>query len=137
MGRQAQVALLEHAYALWADGDFEGVLKLTTDDVEWIPPSYALEPKPLRGHDEVRRGIGSYFESFEVFVPIAEEIIPAAHEDEYLVLVRTHTRGRGSGAEVHMDVAHLIRFRGDRIARFEVIPDRAEALARSGIERGN
>jgi ketosteroid isomerase-like protein len=135
VGREEQIAILERAYALWAEGDFERVLELATDDIEWIPPSYALEPKPLRGHDEVRRGIGSYFESFDLFVPEPEEIIPGAREDEYVVLVRTHTRGRGSGAEVEMQVAHLIRLRGGRVARFEVVPDRAEALERAGVER--
>ena len=93
------------------------LLALATPDIEWIPPSYTLEPGPLRGPEEVRRGINAYFEDFEEFLPEPEQIVDASRPGEYLVMVRTRARGRGSGAEVTIEVAHLITFRdGTRLA---------------------
>jgi ketosteroid isomerase-like protein len=135
VSRNQDLATIQRAYELWAQGDFEGLLALATPDVEWIPPSYTLEPGPLRGPEEVRRGINAYFEDFEEFLPEPEEIIDASRPDEYLVLVRTRARGRGSGAEVTIEVAHLITFREGRVSRVEIFADRADGLAAAGIER--
>jgi ketosteroid isomerase-like protein len=44
------------------------------------------------------------------------------------VIATTHTRGRGSGAEVSVPVAHLIRVRDGRIVRFQVFTDREGAI---------
>ena len=134
MSRDQELAAIQRAYELWAQGDFEGLLALATPDIEWIPPSYTLEPGPLRGAEEVRRGINAYFEDFEEFVPKPEEIFDASRPGEYLVMVRTRARGRGSGAEVTIEVAHLITFREGRVSRVEIFIDRADGLAAAGIE---
>jgi ketosteroid isomerase-like protein len=135
VSRDQELATIQRAYDLWAQGDFEGLLALATPDLEWIPPSYTLEPGPLRGPEEVRRGIEAYFEDFEEFLPRPEKIVDAARPGEYLVLVRTRARGRGSGAEVTIEVAHLITFREGRVSRVEIFTDRAEGLAAAGLER--
>lgn len=130
----SEIDLIERAYELWAAGDFEGLLALVSEDVVWVPPSYALEPGPFRGKDAVRRGIDAYFEVFEHFQPHPERIIPAPQRGVFLVLVRTETRGRGSGVETTMDVAHLITVEDGRFTRVEIIPDRPAAFARAGID---
>jgi ketosteroid isomerase-like protein len=134
VSRDQELATIQRAYELWAQGDFEGLLALATPDIEWIPPSYTLEPGPLRGAEEVRRGINAYFEDFEEFLPEPEEIFDAPSPGEYLVMVRTRARGRGSGAEVKIEVAHLITFRDGRVSRVEIFIDRADGLAAAGIE---
>jgi ketosteroid isomerase-like protein len=130
VSREEEVATIQHAYVLWAQKDFEGLLALAAPDIEWIPPSYALEPGPRHGPQEVQRGINAYFEDFEEFVPEPEEIVDASRSGEYLVMVRT----RGSGAEVTIEVAHLITFREGRVSRVQIFTDRAEGLAAAGIE---
>lgn len=126
--------MIERAYGLWGEGRFDEFLELIDPDVEWIPPAYALEPGPVRGLDAVRRGIDSYFEAFEEFVPRADRIIPTSRDGEYLALVRTRTRGRGSGVEIEIEVAHLIEIRDGRFVRFQVFTDRGDAFAASGLE---
>jgi ketosteroid isomerase-like protein len=129
------VELIRRAYRLWRAGDFEGLLALCTDDVEWIPPSYLVGiTGPQVGKDALRAGIEAYFESFEEFWPEPEEILDGAEPGTYLALVRTHTKGRGSGAEVTIDVAHLFTIRDHRVVRFQVIPDRQEARQVAGID---
>jgi ketosteroid isomerase-like protein len=119
---------------LWHTGDYEGLLALCDDKIEWIPPAYALEPGPKLGKDALREGIASYFEAFDEFWPEPEKFMDGAEPGSYLVFARTHTRGRGSGAAVTMEVAHLFLVRGGRFVRFQVIPDRAEALQIAGVE---
>ena len=126
--------LIRHAYRLWRAGDFEGLLALCSDEVEWVPPSYLVGfSGPQAGKDALRAGIASYLESFEEFWPEPEEILDAAEPGSYLVLVKTHAKGRGSGAEVTMEVAHLFTIREHRVVRFQVIPDREDARRIAGI----
>jgi ketosteroid isomerase-like protein len=80
----------------------------------------------------VRRLIGSYFESFANFVPDAEEVVPGS-EGRYLVLIKLHTRGQGSGAEVETQGAHVLTMRGGKVMRVEVYPDRDEAAVVAGV----
>ena len=134
MSRDQELATIQHAYVLWAQEDFEGLLALATPDIEWIPPSYTLEPGPHHGPEEVRRGIEAYFEDFEEFVPEPQEIVDGSRPGEYLVMVRTRARGRGSGAAVTIEVAHLITFREGRVSRVEIFTDRAQGLAAAGLE---
>ncbi len=134
MSRDEDVALIERAYRLWEAGDFDGLLALCVEDVEWIPPTYMVEISgPQTGKGALRAGIASYFESFEKFWPEPEEILEGAEPGTYLVLVTTHAKGRGSGAEVTIEVAHLISIRDGRVVRFHVVTDRDEARRIAGI----
>ena len=132
----ADIALINRAYELWAAGDFDGLLELVADDVVWVPPSYALEPGPHVGRDAVRRGIDGYLEVFDEFVPRPERILKASEPGTYLVLATTATRGRGSGVETTMDVAHLIVIANGEFTRVEIIADRPTAFERAGIHPG-
>ena len=106
-----------------------------SDDVVWVPPSYALEPGPYQGREAIRRGIDAYFEVFDRFEPRAERILPGAEPGVYLVLASTATRGRGSGVETTIDVAHLITVSDGRVVRIEVLPDRPQAFEKAGLPR--
>ncbi len=98
-------------------------------EVEWVSAPHAPDPGPHHGHDAVRRALGDYFDSFDVFRPEADQVLATRRDDELLVLATTHVRGKGSGAEVSIEVAHLIRVEGDRIVRMQVFTDREAAIA--------
>ena len=97
-------------------------------EIEWITAAHAPEPGPHHGHDAIRRAIGAYLDSFDVFTPEVERILETQRPDELLVLATTHTRGKGSGAEVSVPVAHLVRVRDGLIVRFQVFVDRELAI---------
>ena len=134
MSRADDVALIERAYELWSRREFDALLELVDPEVVWVPPQYMLEPEPLRGHDAVRRGIDRYFEVFDRFEPSAEQILETDEAGRYLVLVRTEARGRGSGIETTIEVAHLITIRDGRFVRLEIILDRPMAFEQAGLE---
>jgi ketosteroid isomerase-like protein len=135
MSREDDLRLIESAYRLWGARDFDGLLALVDPEVVWVPPVYALEPGPLRGHDAVRRGIDAYFEVFERFEPRAEEILDTPEPGRYLVMARTETRGRESGVETTIEVGHLLTIRDGRFTRVEIVTDRQEARERAGLDR--
>jgi ketosteroid isomerase-like protein len=81
----------------------------------------------------VQRGIDAYLDSFEVFRPEPERIMAGSEPGMVLVLARTFVRGKGSGVEVDIPVAHLLTLRDGKVARFEVFTDRDEALAAAGL----
>ena len=103
------VELIRRAYETWArSGELESLIAFLDPEIEWLTAPYAPEPGPHHGHDAIR--------------------LATRRSDEYLVVATTHTRGKGSGAEVSVPVAHLIRLRGDKIVRLQVFTDREQAI---------
>lgn len=127
------IALIERAYELWRSDGIEGPLELAAEEVEWVPPAQGLEPGTKRGKDAIRAAYRAYEETFEEFLPEAQEILPAAEPGVYLVLARTSVRGRGSGAAVSIEVGHLVTIDEGRLARLQVVIDRAEAMRLAGL----
>jgi ketosteroid isomerase-like protein len=127
------VALVERAYALWAEDGLEGLRAVMHDEVEWHPPPQAPEPGPFRGPEEILRVANSYMESFGEFRPVPDRIVPGAEPDQVLVLANLTTVGRESGAEFTMPVGHLITIRGGLVARFQVFPEQDDALRAAGL----
>jgi ketosteroid isomerase-like protein len=129
------VEIASKAYAAWAEGDVDAFLEeFVHPEIEWVTPPVSPEPGPFRGHDEIRRMIASYLDSFEVFRPEPERILPAPAADQVVVLATVHTRGKGSGAEVGVRVGHLLTIRDDKVIRFQVFIDQRDALAAAGLD---
>jgi len=129
------VELARRAYEAWAAEDVDRFLEeFVHPDVEWLTPPLSPEPGPFRGHDQVRKMIDGYFESFDFFRPEPERILPAASADQVVALVITRTRGKGSGAEVDIRVAHLLTIQDDKVIGFQVFMDRREALIAAGLD---
>ena len=126
---------LERAYATWAEsGSLDRLLDGFVDnEVVWLTAPGSPEPGPHHGHAGVRRAVGDYLDSFEYFRPEVERIIETPVPDQLLVFANTRVKGKGSGAEVMTSVAHLVVLEHGSIVRFEVIPDREEAMRRAGL----
>jgi ketosteroid isomerase-like protein len=79
----------------------------------------------------MRRFVKSYFEAWEWFrLQPVEYIDTEAHVVAFL---NTNGRGRGSGAEVEGEVAHVWTFRGQRATRCLSFASREEALEAAGL----
>jgi ribosomal protein S18 acetylase RimI-like enzyme/ketosteroid isomerase-like protein len=130
------IALIERSYERWRSEGIDGVLELADEQVEWVPPPQALEPETKRGKQAIRAGYRAYEETFDEFLPEADEILPTGEPGLYLVLARTSVRGRGSGAAVSIEVGHLVTVRDGRLARMQVVIDRNEARRLAGLPAG-
>lgn len=131
------VELIRAAYRAWDFRDLSPFLELIAEDAEWVPPSYAPERGPHIGREAIERGIEAYREGFEEFRPEPVRILEGGRPGTYLVLVKTFTRGKGSGIETTIDVGHVIEARGGKLARLEVHADIDEAHRAAGLEPGS
>jgi ketosteroid isomerase-like protein len=132
---ETNIEFLRRAYATWAEsGSLDALLDgFVDEEVVWLTAPWAPEPGPHRGHAAVRQALGHYLDSFEYFRPEVERIIETPDPDRLLVFAVTRAKGKGSGAEVATAVAHLIELSEGSIVRFEVIPDREEAMRRASL----
>jgi ketosteroid isomerase-like protein len=134
MTDDAAIEVVKRGYDAWARGDIEGLFSIMDPEIEWHPPPNFPEHGPHRGVEAIRRAMSSYGETFDYFVSEPKRILATGRPGEVLALATTRTRGRGSGAEVAIEVAHLFEVRDGKVVRMEVIPDQREALRRVGLD---
>jgi uncharacterized protein len=115
---------IESADAFWALLDEHVVW-----DVRGMP---ALDISGVYvGRDAVIRASRHYSGTWDDYQLDAEELIEAG--SSVVIVVRERGRGRGSGAPFDRRWAQVWTFRGGRIVRWEVFPDKAAALAAVGL----
>jgi uncharacterized protein len=111
--------------------DVPGVLAECDPDVEWHPYLSSLSGDPIRGHDGIREYMASLEEAWEEFRHQPEDFIAAG--DKVVALLHTHARGRGSGAEIDVPVAHVLTFKDGKCLKYVSYLDRAEGLRAAGV----
>ena len=114
-------------YDAMLTGDAEPWLAAITDDFEWRWPPGMLEgTSAFRGREGVREGNRIWSEAWEQLAMEPQEVLERG--DDVLAVVRYRARGRTSGLEIDETVAHLWRFRGEKIAemRMSARVDRAK-----------
>jgi uncharacterized protein len=126
------VAAAKRLYESRNRGDVDGVLAECDPDVEWHSHLATLSGQPIRGHDGVREYMVSLQEDWESFRHEAEQFLDAG--DKVVVLLHIYARGRASGIDVNVPVAHVLTFERGKCLRFVSYHDRAEALKAAGME---
>lgn len=127
----ANVEATERIYAARLRGDVDALLAELDPDVEWQPHLAALGGRAVRGHEGVRGYLGSLAEEWDEFRQEPEQLLDAG--DEVVVFLNTYGRGRASGVEIEMQVAHVLRFEDGRCVKNVTYLDRAEALSAAGL----
>jgi ketosteroid isomerase-like protein len=136
---EENLELVRLSYDALASGNLDAWLHFFDPDVEWLPPPIwaALEvggdpeAQVLRGHAGIRRFMdvtGDMWEKQE----ISPERFLDAGDDQVVAFVRLRVRGR-NGVEIDEPWAHLITLRSRKVVRFEIYPDRSEALEAAGL----
>ena len=103
-------------------------------EVTWHPHLATLGGIPIRGHDGVREYMASLQEDWIGFRHEPEEFIDAGG-DTVVALLHTYARGRESGADVEVPVAHVLTFKGGKCMGYVSYHDRAKALRLAGVKR--
>jgi ketosteroid isomerase-like protein len=135
-----RVELLRELYAAF---DFRSAAAGRLDDLfrRHAVPDFELVPPPIYPDTEVTVGL----EGFDAFMRMLTEVweewrfeIEQMEDagERVLVLLTLHARGRESGAVAEVSAAHVVTFRGERVARLEVFVDREEARAAAGLSAG-
>jgi ketosteroid isomerase-like protein len=109
---RANVPAAKRIYEARNRGDVEAVLAEFDPEVTWHPHLATLAGNPIRGHDGIREYMASLQEDWIGFRHEPEEFIDAG--DKVVALLQTYARGRESGVDVAMPVAHVLTFKGGR-----------------------
>lgn len=125
------ISLLQQAVEPFNRRELDPVFEFLDPEVEWLPPPRSIEPA-RRGHAGVRELFESWFESWEHLRIEVEDVFRAG--DELAVFVRQSGQGRGSGVEVAVRVAYLWTLRDGKVVRFQLFPERREALRAAGLD---
>jgi ketosteroid isomerase-like protein len=126
------VETVRAAYEAWnrADGSF---LEYLDPEVEWIPAAQFLEG-PVKGIDALKRLLDTFTDAFEEVRWTPVRILEGAQAGEVVAILDTESRGKESGAEVKVRVAHLLRVRGGKVVWGKIYPNADEGLRAAGIE---
>src|SRR5690242_21900134 len=120
----ANVAAAKRFYEARNRGDVDAVLAECHPDVTWHPHLATVGGKPIQGHEEVRAYMASLQEDWIGFRHEPEGFIDAG--DKVVALLQTYARGRGSGVDVEMAVAHVMTFEDGKLAGYVSYGDRDE-----------
>jgi uncharacterized protein len=120
------VKLLREAYEALNHGDTERALAVLDDDAEWCEHSDLPEAGLYRGRDSIRAFLEGFLESWDDFTQETEDVL--AGERSVLILLKSHSRGKGSGINVEAQYAHLWTMEGGRGVRVDAYFSRDEAL---------
>ena len=124
----AHVDLVQSAYDAWNARDVDALLALTHPDVEIAPLVIgATSSGPWSGHDGVRKLVADADSRWDRFEIRCDEL--RQYGERVVGLVHVEVAAREGGPVVTGDIAHLIEFEGDLVARFIAYRDRSEAVA--------
>jgi uncharacterized protein len=127
MSEQANVQVVQAAYAAFKRGDIQTILNSLASDVEWIAP--AIEP--VAGTYHGRAGVTKFFErvneisEFESFEP--REYV--AQGDRVIALGRYKAAVRSTGRVYDCDWAMAFTLTNGEISRFQEFTDTAAISA--------
>jgi uncharacterized protein len=129
MSEDANVRMLVSAYSSFKKGDIESLLKILTENVEWITPG-PPELMPIAGRRRGRLEVAEFFatlkkqEDVELFEP--QEYI--AQRDKVVALIKYRGRVRATGKTVESNLVHVFTFVNGKIKSFQEYYDTAATL---------
>ena len=140
MSEQANVRIVVDAYSSFKKGDIEKVLKVLSDDVEWITPG-PPELMPFAGKRRGRQEVAEFFstlnqqEEVELFEP--QEYI--AQKDKVIALIKYRGKVRATGKTVEADLVHVFTLVNEKVKSFREYYDTAATLDayRAASSRGS
>ena len=121
------VEIVEIGFGALARGDFKGFFSILDDGVEWVNPSYAVEPGTRRGTGGFREALDRMRASFGDIQLTVDEVVEAG-ETGVVVTGRWTGEGTGSGVRLETPFSSALTLRDGKVVRYEWFRDKAEAL---------
>ena len=129
---EENVAAARRIYEARSRGGVDAVIAECDPEVEWHPHLSSLGGQPVRGHAGVREYLASLGDEWEEFRQEPEEFFDAG--DQVVAFLQAHARGRGSGVQLEVPVAHVLTFEHGKCVRSVTYMDRAKALESAGLD---
>jgi ketosteroid isomerase-like protein len=130
---QANVELVRSALTALSDHGVDALVEFLHPEINWR----AMEGAPddvgeMRGIEASRRYVEDWFETFDDFTTIPEELLDAG-EDRVVGVLHVSGCAKLSGITTELRYAALYTLRDDKIARIREYGDREEALEAAGL----
>lgn len=129
--------LIARFYEAFSRRDVNGILALCDEDIEIYKDPGVIEMVSAltpRGREGVERYLTGWLDSWDLYEPRVAELREAG-ADDVVVLVDLHARGRGSQFDLDEEIADVLSFRGERLARLRLHVTRDVALRDAGLEQ--
>ena len=128
--------LIERFYEAFSRRDVDAVLDLCHEDIEIYKDPDVVEMVSAltpRGIERVAQYLRGWLDSWDMYQPRVSDLREAGR-DEVIALIEVRARGRGSQFDIEEEIADVLTFRGDRLARLRLHVTREEALRAAGLE---
>ena len=123
---QEDVERLRDAYRAFNQGGVEAFLERLAPDFSVRDRDTSPDRQTRFGREGIVQLFDSYMEAFDALRLEPEEFIEAG--DQVVVSLRQWVRGKGSGAEVEGNIAHVWTLRGPDIYSLQIFGDKDRAL---------
>ena len=123
---EQNVELVRRIYDVWDRG--ESTRDLIAEDMEYVNPSYAVEPGTRTG----RKSLTLVRDTYEDFSIRVERFIDAG-DDVVVVLARYTASGRASGVPLEGEHGYVWTVRDGQAVRFQWFQSHREALDAAGL----
>jgi ketosteroid isomerase-like protein len=128
---QENVELVERLYEAWRRDGFGVVPGLMDPDIEWVNPSYAVEPGIRRGYDQFAAAAAAVLSVYADYRVSSRTIYDAG--DRVAVRARVSTRSLGNDVPIDAERGYVFDVRSGQVVRFAWFNDPAEALRAAGL----
>jgi ketosteroid isomerase-like protein len=125
------VEVVRRIYANWAPGSSPAKSNLLHPDIEWVNPSYALEPGTRAGIEaftSITEGLDDTITAFRMDI---ERLIDAG--DRVVAIATMRGKGSASGVEVERRHSAIWTIRDGKAVRFQWFYQPEEALEAAGL----
>ena len=129
---EENVEIVRRAIEAYGREGLDGVLRYYDPEIEWTSTGDYIEHATYRGHEGLRRYIGSMEAEFTDLRIEPVELIDAG--EQVISSVRFTGRGKASGAPVELTLISVSSLRDGRIYRARNYPDMASALEAAGLK---
>jgi ketosteroid isomerase-like protein len=131
---QEDVEIVRSALTALSDHGVDALVEFLHPEINWR----AMEGAPddvgeMQGIEASRRYVEDWFETFDDFTTIPEELLDAG-EDRVVGVLHVSGCAKLSGITTELRYAALYTLRDDKIARIREYGDREEALEAAGLE---
>lgn len=123
---------MRRLYQVWQRDGFGVVEDLMDPAIEWVNPSYAVEPGTRRGYEGfagAAEAVLSVYGGYQVSAPRLYDV-----GDRVAVTARVSTRSLGNDVPIEAERGYVFDIRDGRVVRFAWFNDPAEALRAVGLE---
>jgi ketosteroid isomerase-like protein len=127
----AALSGLRELYERFESGGIDAVATILHPDYELHMEALLLDGRVYKGVEGFKRWRRDIEEAFEYdrFEPLAVRLAG----DKWVVLGRLHTKGKESGVELDVPLAHLYEQRDGKVVRLTMYADAAQALNAAGL----